>query len=184
MKKGRTLIVNSRFQLRKAFIIGLAILIVSGIASFAIYYISYQNNIRLTQIISEQNKYDEVQTELYKSLIYVSTSKNTKFTISVDKVESDMKANSDGIKNTIAEINRVKQLNSRLLLAAVLFSALQLIILLYLILKHIAGVSGQMKLLNRYLDELIDGKKPTIRKLRNSDDFRDVFEKLSQLVGK
>jgi hypothetical protein len=182
MKKCRRLIVNSHFQMRKAFIIGLVFLILSGAASLTVYYITYQNNIRLTQIIGEQKKYDEVQTELCRSLVYVSTAKMTRIKISVDKVESDMKANSDAIKSTITEINRIKQLNSRLILAAVIFSVLQLIVLLYLFLKHTAGVSGQMKLLNLYLDEMIDGRKPVIRKLRDSDDFRDVFAKLTQVV--
>jgi cell division protein FtsI/penicillin-binding protein 2 len=182
MKKGRKLIVHSRFQFKKAFIIGVAILILSGVGSLAIYYVSYQNNIRLTQIIGEQNKYDEVQIELYRSLIYVSTTKSTTFKISVDKVESDMKANSDRIKSTIAEIDTVKRVNSRLILAAVVFSAVQLLVVFYLILRHTSGVSGQMFLLNRYLDEILAGKKPAIRTLRDGDDFHEVFEKLSEVV--
>jgi hypothetical protein len=39
-----------------------------------------------------------------------------------------------------------------------------------------------MLMLNRYLDEILAGKKLTIRTLRDEDDFHEVFEKLSEVV--
>jgi methyl-accepting chemotaxis protein len=182
VKKGRKLLVHPRFQIRASLIVGVIILLLSAGASFFLYQVSMRSNARLSDVVALQKKCENTQAEFYTSLLYLSQKKDSNYRISARQVETDMAENAASVRRITREIETIRTTNGRLTYAALIFTMIQLIVLVWLILKQTSRVSGQMKLLNRYFDRLLDGEKPVIRKLRDGDHFHEVFDKLELYV--
>lgn len=150
MRRKRKLIVHREFQLKKAMIAGLAVLVLSGAVSFGISYLCKSNSYVL----------DEINRQA--ALSYGTG--NQAYAGHVDRI------------NLL--ITGVQKTNTTVIMVSFAFTLALAGVAFYLVLKNTSGISGQMILLGNYLDLMEEGIKPEIRPLRKADNFHDIFEKL------
>ena len=150
MRRKRKLIVHREFQLKKAIIAGLAVLVLSGAVTFGISYLCKYNSYVL----------DEIKRQA--ALSYAANH------------QADV-TNADQINLLITSVQKS---NTTVIMVSIAFTLALAGVAFYLVLKNTSGVSGQMILLGNYLDLMEEGIKPEIRPLRKADNFHDIFEKL------
>lgn len=178
----RKLVVNRPYQMKRALLAGLAGFILASCAAGGIIYHSKKTDARLAAVIIQQERYAEIEKQFYISLIYIARNKSVNLSVSEDKVNADMKENARKIAGTIAEIESIRKAQKRINIASIIFAAAVFLVMFVIILRMTAGVSGQMNLLERYLEQISRGENPVIRPLRSNDSFHSVFEKLTDIV--
>jgi signal transduction histidine kinase len=154
MKK-RNIIINKKFQLNLAMSFAAISALTMTIIIVICSYILINNNTKLENINVSQQQYSETQKDY----------NNTKELLN---------KNNEEIKNIIHR-------NNGIIIILIISSIIQVLLIYYLMLRRSHRISGPIYLLNNYFDEIIKGNYPKIRKLRENDDFHDLFEKFEEM---
>ena len=179
----RHIIVNGRFQYHiAATFAGLSALIMAVII-IILSSVLISNNSRLDEISRNQLVLSGTQTEIFKTLIVLSESKNIKnMRISADMLKHDNDETKRLLDQNNEKVRAITTRNKSIIVMLIVSAAIQSAIIFYIMLRRSNRISGPLFLLNRYINEIKNGTFPDIRKLRSHDDFQDVFENFRELA--
>lgn len=185
MKKRTKVIVNKDFQLKTAFsLIGLIFLIFSIIISL-IGINAVVNNKNLEKIANSEIALMSTQVEMFKSLVNASKERQWEDLIrSTDEISRKLNINTIAVNQNVSKIKDITFMNNALILAIVIFTLLQGIILYYILIRKTHKITGPIELMSNHFRDLIDGKFPTIRPLREKDEFADFYQLFGQVLDK
>lgn len=184
MKK-RQIIVNRKFQFSMAFSFAALSALIMTIVIIILAALLMSNNTKLQNISLNQQQLADSQTEIFKTLIGIAGAEDIKkLHISTSLVKRDNVNNQELIKLNNSMIQDITLMNSRIVLMLIVSAVIQSIIIFYIMLKRSHRISGPIFLLNRYIDEIKNGKHPEIRPLRANDDFHDLFDNFRELAEK
>lgn len=183
-KHMRHIIVNGKFQYHiAAMFAGLSALIMTVII-IILSSVLISNNTRLDEISRNQHVLSGTQSEIFKSLIVLSETKNLKnIRISADMLKHDNDETKRLLDQNNEKVTAITQRNKSIIVMLIISAAVQSAIIFYIMLRRSNRISGPLFLLNSYINEMKNGKFPEIRKLRSRDDFQDVFENFRELAG-
>lgn len=185
MKKTRKILIDKKYQLSMAvtFTAIAAIAVSVFIVIMAYTANNYSND--LEAVAANQREISSQQNEVFKTLLALSSSKNLKnFRVSKNELERDMALNMSKLDESITIINQINKSNYRLVFILVILLLLQSCVMFYFIIKRSHRTYGPIHILNKYIDEIKNGKYPEIRSLRDKDDFTELFDNFREMVEK
>ncbi len=185
MKRNRKILIDKKYQLKMAatFTAFAAIAVSAFIAILA--YTSYKYSYDLEIVAANQKEISSQQDEVFKTLLALSSSKNlNNFRVSRSELKQDMALNKSKLDESISIIHQININNYRLVFILVSLLLLQSMVMFYLIIKRSHRTSGPVFILNRYINEIKNGKYPDIRPLRDKDDFTELFDNFREMVDK
>lgn len=170
MGKRKKLIIDKRFQLKTAFaVIGVvaavSLVIISAISASVVY-----NNEKITNIYQiEDNIFQLMQAANIEGA-------------SGDSYQATLEKLTRSHENNLNTIERIARNNRILLASLVLCVLLQGLILYMLIIRITHRISGPVYVMSNYFRDIIDGKLPDPRPLREKDELKDFYELFKELV--
>jgi len=168
--KRKKYIIDKKFQLRTAFsVVGLtaavSLIIIAAIASTIVY-----NNEKLNNIyIIEKNIFQVMQ----------DTTVNCVNEGDYGKIAELLSRNHE---HNLYNINRINRNNRLLLISLVVCVVLQGIVLFFLIIRITHRITGPVHVMSGYMKEIIEGKMPAPRDLRDRDQLREFYALFREMV--
>ncbi|PKL17691.1 MAG: hypothetical protein CVV49_09880 [Spirochaetae bacterium HGW-Spirochaetae-5] len=182
MKK-RQIIVNRKFQFNIAASFAAVSAAIMTIVIILLSSVLISNNFKLEEIAQNQKILAGTQTEIFKTLIALSSSKNLKnFHISASMIEKDNMNTGILLNRNNESIQNITERNKSLIVMLIFSAIIQSILIFYLMIKRSHRISGPLFLLNRYIEDMKNGGYPEIRPLRTNDDFHDLFDNFRDLA--
>ncbi|HPS57786.1 MAG TPA: hypothetical protein PK514_06730 [Spirochaetota bacterium] len=170
MGKRKKLIIDKKFQLKTAFaVIGVvtavSLVIISAISASVVY-----NNEKIGNIYQiEDNIFQLMQAANIEGA-------------SGDSYQATLGKLTQSHENNLNTIERIAR-NNRILLASLVFCVLVQGLILYLLVIRITHrISGPVYVMSNYFRDIIDGKLPDPRPLREKDELKDFYELFKELV--
>jgi nitrogen fixation/metabolism regulation signal transduction histidine kinase len=183
MKRKRNIIVDKEFQVKMAFSFTSVVILTFTIFIVIILYMSLNYSRKLDVVVNNQKSLSENQSELFKTLMSFSRSKELKnFHISDEDVSNDMTLNNAKLEENISIIKNINITSLRFVISLIALVLLQSLFLFYIIIRRSHRISGPIFILNRYIGEIKTGKFPEIRPLRPKDDFKKLFDNFREMV--
>lgn len=170
MGKRKTIIVDKKFQLKTTFaVIGVvavvSVILLSAIAASIVY-----NNDKINNIyVIEDNIFQVMQT----ADINVQGADAYKATI--DRLTKNHEKNQE-------TIDKIARYNAILLVSLVICVILQGLVLFMMILRITHRISGPIYVMSMYFKEVIEGKIPNPRPLRDKDELKDFYELFKEML--
>ena len=168
--KRKQYIVDRRFQLRTAFsIIGVVAavsLIIIGALSAGIVY----NNDKLTNIY-------EIEKNIFQ--LMQDTSFNSGDAADNGTMVSLLSKNHD---RNLYNISKIIHFNRLLIIALVISIVVQGVVLFFMIIKITHRISGPVYVMSGYMKEIVEGRLPTPRALRDRDELKEFYSLFVEMV--
>ncbi len=162
-------IVDKKFQFRTTFsIIGVVTIIaviILGSISFSVVF----NNEKIQNIL-------ELESNIMENFSSQTNSSADETYKAVYKIQMKQhNTNMDTLKNIIT-YNRI------MLITLLVFVIIQGIILYVLLIKKTHRISGPIFVMSRYLNEMIEGKSPVTRPLREKDELKEFYKLFNDML--
>ena len=172
MKQRKQYIIDKKFQLRTTFsiigVVSVISLIIIGALSAGIVY----NNIKIQNIyVIEDN------------IVHFLSSRNADAGAGDAAFKDAMKDIADNHSENMATLNRIIELNRSLLILLIAAVALQSLILYILLIRKTHRISGPIYVISGYMKEIIEGKWPNMRPLRDRDELRAFYHLFIEMVN-
>lgn len=171
MGKRKKLIIDKRFQLKTAFaVIGVvavvSVIILSAIASSVVY-----NNEKINNIYTiEDNIFQAMQ------VANINGQANDDYLATISRLTQNH-------ENNLKTIEKITRYNRILLVSLVICVFIQGIILFMMIIRITHRISGPVYVMSNYFRDIIDGKIPNPRPLRDKDELKNFYELFKELVN-
>ena len=181
--KRKILIVDKKFQLKTAITFTGVVLVFMSLMIAAISVVMVNNNRQLDVLYRQQEGLTFNQKEIVESLLVfnrVRTWENLR--LATDRATRDLQTNTEQIQGNQLLIQRVIFQSKILLSVIVIIAVIQLAILFRMLIHKTHKISGPAFLLGRYVDELIKGKYPQPRPLREGDELYTLYEKFGTMI--
>lgn len=85
-------------------------------------------------------------------------------------------------EHNLYNINKINHYNKLLLFSLVICVVFQGIILFIMIIKMTHRISGPIYVMSVYMREIIEGRMPEPRNLREKDEFKDFYELFREMI--
>ena len=185
MKQRSKKLILPDFQLRTIFtVIGIStiafLLIVAVVGINA-----YQNNRKISTTVKDLNEAIALQDSIVNTFLDDSNGLNAE-----DKLQAQNRINADYNKS-IGVMRRYVQLlysfakqNFHLITLIMGVVFLQGFLLYFYLLKLTHRISGPIFVMTRHIEDIMEGKEPHFRELRDKDEFKDFYQKFVRLAEK
>ena len=185
MEKRKKKLINKPFQLNLSFsIIILTFIVSAGIITLIAIYV-VMNKQSNTVKINQLDKVITVEDNIVQAFITYSKSINNKDLLLASKeIETDHTQSMDTIKEHIASLKGGVEKNYYILTIFIVLSVLQIIIILSYLIRRTHRIAGPIYIINQHLNDILEGKAPDFRGLRQNDDFKELYEKLEKIYLK
>lgn len=88
------------------------------------------------------------------------------------------------LKKNLMFLTQFTSQNKFLMYLVLLFALLQAFVLYFFLLQKTFRISGPLSVLSGHLKEVIAGKKPEVRPLRERDEFKELYLQFQEMVKK
>jgi len=184
MKNKRHIIVNRKFQVGMAFSFASLSALIMAVVIIILSALLVSNNRKLDDIGANQQLLADTQTEIFKSLVGIVNAKNANnLRILTSPINEDNERNMELVRRNNLLMQEITKMNGRIITMLIISAAIQSLIIFYIMLRRSHRISGPLFLLNRYMDEMKQGRFPEIRPLRAHDDFQELFASFRELVN-
>jgi hypothetical protein len=196
MKYKRSYIIDKEFQFKKSFaIIGFVAAIVAVII-VAVGIVLNSNSKKIesnnTFIIDNTKKIQKI-FELQQDIIVnfslmPGSGKTDVYAKTAGKLADDYNKSMDILKaavdsnSSIQKANRdIMNMNSLLILIIIVITIAGIVFLYIQMIRHTHRISGPIFIMSKYIREILDGKSPDMRDLREKDEFKEYFSLFRQM---
>ncbi|PKL37349.1 MAG: hypothetical protein CVV44_17095 [Spirochaetae bacterium HGW-Spirochaetae-1] len=170
MKQRKQYIIDKNFQLKTTFSIiaivsVISAIIIGGIATNIVY-----NNVKIKNIY-----------EIEDNIVHFLTSRP--ISGQDEAMVNAMREIAINHSENMETLNVIIELNQILLVALIVAIVLQSILLYVLLIRKTHRISGPIFVMSNYIKEVIDGKWPTPRPLRDKDELKTFYHLFTQMVN-
>ncbi|MFA5518562.1 MAG: hypothetical protein WDA74_04840 [Spirochaetota bacterium] len=170
MKGRKNYLIDKGFQLRTAFsILGIvaiiSLLIIASISAGVVY-----NNEKINNIY-------EIEDSIFNLMQAANIESNTD-----DEYLKTMSLLVKRHESNLDTIDQIASYNRYLLIALVFFVLIQWIVLFIMLIRITHRISGPVYVMSEYFNEIIEGKIPEIRPLREKDELQDFYSLFKEFV--
>jgi hypothetical protein len=178
-------LIDKKFQLSTTFKI-LGMILISFLVIIAILSISVmQNSKSLEKYIKELTLVMTAEEKIAKELIDYSKIIDNKTILSQSKkIIQDHDANMEKIKTHIIKLNISIEKNFNLIIIITIIILAIAICLYFYLLNITHRISGPVYVMTKHIQEILDGKAPQFRKLRDKDELKEFYQKFIELSEK
>ena len=183
MKQRSIKLIQPDFQLRTIFtVIGISTIAFLLIVAF-VGINAYQNNRKISSTVKDLNEAIALQDSIVNTFI-----DNTSGLTGEDKIQAQDKINADYNKS-IGVMRKYVQLlysfarqNFHLITLILGVVFLQGFLLYFYLLKLTHRISGPIYVMTRHIEEIMEGREPNFRELRDKDEFKEFYQKFVHLA--
>ncbi len=170
MLKRKKYIIDRKFQLRTAFsVVGftaaVSLVIIAAIASSIVY-----NNEKINNIYEIENNIFQLMQDTS-----INCNESSNFGDMTQMLTKNHELN-------LYNINRINHNNRLLLISLVTCLVLQGILLFIMIVKITHRITGPVHVMSGYMNDIIEGKLPTPRDLREKDEFKEFYNLFRKMI--
>ncbi len=115
---------------------------------------------------------------------YAQKVKDPIFILATEKIAEDHNKSINVIKDRLNILKVYSEKNSQLLWIAIVMMIVNAILLFRYLIHSTHKAAGPIQVMNRYVRDLLEGRKPEIRSLRKKDELKDFYEDFTRLVEK
>ncbi len=115
---------------------------------------------------------------------YAKRVKDPIFILATEKIESDHVKSIETIKLNLKILKAYSERNSQLLMITIAIMAVNIMMLFVYLIRSTHKAAGPVQVMNRYVRDLLEGRKTEIRCLRKSDEFKEFYDDFIRLVEK
>jgi len=183
MEKRKTNIIDKKFQLRTTFsIIGVVYLVVSIIIA-AIAINAALNNRQLSELMQRHRGIISTQYETLSDVLALSRTRTwDKLESASEKMSRDLDRNMTQIDENIATMRRIYTSNYVLMIAVFVIVIVQGALLYILLIRKTHRISGPILIMTRQIEDIIEGRCPDVRPIRENDEFRHFYERFGTMI--
>ena len=170
MKGRKKYLIDKGFQLRTTFSILSIVAIVSLIIIASISAAVVYNNEKITNIY-------EIEDSIFNLMqaANIGSQANDEYIKTTSLLAKRHELNLDTIE-------QIASYNHYLLIALVFFILIQWVALFMMLIRITHRISGPVYVMSRYFNELIEGKIPEIRPLREKDELQNFYSLFKEFV--
>ena len=92
------------------------------------------------------------------------------------------KSNIQIIKQNVSSIDETIKLNRYLIIAIIVIVILQGVLFYFIMIRKTHKIAGPVYVMSNYMNEIIDGKYPSIRALREGDELNEFYELFGKMI--
>lgn len=199
MKQKRSYIIDRNYQFKKSFaIIGFfgsivsIIIVVVGIIITGNSEKIESNNTFIIDNTKKIQKIFELQQDIIVNFSLMPGTTSTKtYAKTAGKLANDYNKSMDILKAAIDSNSSIRSANRKImsmnnwLISIIIVITIAGIIVLYVqLIRHTHRISGPIFIMSRYIREILDGKSPDMRDLREKDDFKEFYSLFRQMGEK
>lgn len=183
MIKRKQYIIDRKYQLRTTFkVIGI-VTVVTAVILGAITASVVYNNIKLNDNNAKiQNIYD-IENSIFSMLstVYPSADAQTKEAARASAQKHDQ--NMATLEKIITYNNAIITFNKYLLVAILFILVFQCALLYIILIRQTHRVSGPIYVISNFMRDIIEGREPKLRPLRDKDELKDFYELFKEMVA-
>ena len=183
-KRKKTIII-SRSQVKLTLIMFLVIAIFSGLCITSAFYFSNKNKVLTENIITDLEETIKKEDDIITAFIkYTQSIISERYELQTTKILDGHNENIAAINNSIEE---VKETNSLYLIMIIILSSILLLQTIFFIifsLRRTHKIYGPVFVMTRILEQLKNGEEVNIRPLRKKDEFKQLYELLTEFIKK
>jgi hypothetical protein len=184
--KRKKKLINYSFQLKTAIpAIVISMVSFSIIISFVIFITSMSKNSSMLTTTQELDRSVKNEDEIVGSFKeYSKRIKDPIFILATDKIEADHDKNITVIKENIKILKAYSEKSNQLLAIAITVMALNSVVIFVFLIRATHKAAGPAQVMNRFVRDLLEGRKPELRSLRKTDEFKEFYEDFIHLAEK
>lgn len=183
MKKRKQYLIDKNFQLRHTFsIIGIVSVITAVILVAITASVVYNNN-KLTENNTKITNIYEIENSIFVSLSSLPEA------VKDPALRKALIQNARNHDNNMATMDRIIALNmsiikyNRILLASILaIILLESIALFIILIRKTHRISGPIYVISNFMKDIIEGRDPKLRPLRDKDELKEFYELFQDMV--
>ncbi len=183
MTKRKQYLIDKKFQLRTTFsIIGIVSIITAIILGAITISVVYNNN-RLRENNTRITNIYEIENSIFVSLSSLPEA------VKDPNLKNALIQNAGNHDRNMETLNRIIAFNTsiitynRVLLASILVIVLVESFILYILLiRKTHHISGPIYVISNFMKDIIEGRDPELRPLRDKDELKDFYELFQDMV--
>jgi len=184
MIKRKHYLIDKKYQLRTAFsILGFVIVIAAAILGVITAGVVRNNSILHTNI----EKIDNINKIENSIFVFLSSMNGPVQDRALRKAvaESMVKheKNMETLEHIIATNQNIITYNKIFLIMIIVIVIVETMLLYIILIRKTHHVSGPIQVISNYMKEIIEGKEPRLRPLRNNDELQEFYALFRQMVG-
>jgi hypothetical protein len=178
-------IIDKKFQFRAIFSVAVIALVSFSMITALITFFSVRSRTNIeTERIRLENSI-KIEDNIVTAFIeYAIKSPGGAIKLSTKTVEKDHTESMDAIKNHIAMLQRYTDDYFYLLLSTIGITILVIAVYCLYMLHFTHRISGPIFVMSRHIQEMLDGREPQFRDLRDKDEFKELYARVVELGGK
>jgi hypothetical protein len=184
MTKRKHYLIDKKYQLRTAFsIIGFVILIAAAILGVITAGVVHNNSI----LHGNNEKIDNINKIENSIFIFLSSLTGPQQDQALKKAtgESMVKheKNMETLEHIIATNQSIITYNKIFLIMIIIIVVIETMLLYIILIRKTHHVSGPIQVISNYMQDIIEGREPHLRPLRNNDELQEFYDLFKRLVG-
>ncbi len=170
MGQRKQYLIDKKLQLRTTFSVIGIVAIITAVIILAIGVNIANNNEKIENIL-------EIQDNIVHFLTYktMSSGEDKAYAKAIKDISMNHTGNMDTLKGMIS-YNRI------MLIVIFLLVVIETIVLYVLLIRRTHRISGPIYVISNYMKEIIDGKYPDPRPLRDKDELKGFYKIFKQMV--
>jgi hypothetical protein len=183
MKKRKQYIIDRKYQLRTTFqIIGIVTVVTAFILGSITASVVY-NNARLNDNNAKIENIYMIENSIFTMLSSVYTTADPALKKATQESSNKHDQNMATLEKMIAYNNTIITYNKFLLLAILIVVVFECIFLYIMLIRQTHRVSGPIYVISSFMRDIIEGREPVLRPLRNKDELKDFYELFKDMVA-
>ena len=180
--KRKIRLLDRRFQL--PVILKVLTISVTGCICIILFLVisSLISHFSLFGSLDDLNNAIRVQNNIVGSFVEFSKLvENNQLILASKKIQFDHAKSIQIIQKYLEILRNAALRNLQLLIFIIVIMIIQGIFIYFILLKTTHRIIGPMKIIDKYIDTLLKGKKPEYRELRKNDELKDLYEKIIKI---
>ncbi len=183
MTKRKQYIIDRKYQLRTTFLVIGIVTVVTAVILGTIAVSVVYNNTKLNDNNAKiQNIYD-IENSIFNTLSVIPSTANP--ALQQASRESSIKhdLNMETLGNIITYNNTIISYNKYLLVGILFIVVFECALLYIILIRQTHRVSGPIYVISTFMKDIIEGREPNLRPLRDKDELKDFYELFKEMVA-
>ncbi len=185
MSKRKQVLIDKKFQLRTAFSIIQAVYCVFAVIVAVIIATAVYNNRRLEGTVLNQKHVLNGQYDAFSSLLVMARGESCtidQINRTSDKMAAELDRSMLMGRANIGTIESIIKGNYLLVFSILVLVFIQGVFLFFLIIRKTHRISGPAQIMVGYMNDVMEGKAPDFRPLRESDELQELYDTFGRFV--
>ncbi|MBN1497380.1 MAG: hypothetical protein JXA07_11460 [Spirochaetes bacterium] len=184
MKKRKQYIIDRQYQLRTTFsIIGIVSIVTAVILGAITMSVLYNNGV-LRENSEKIMNIHTIENSIFASLSEIpKTVKDPAIKQAMIQNTRNHEKNMETLNNIITYNTKIITANLILMLAILAIIIIESIALYVILIRKTHRVSGPIYVISNFMKDIIEGREPKLRPLRQKDELKEFYELFKQMVA-